>query len=117
MTTKKLPTDSLSREIRRLTMQLELIERHLLSAEIEQSREVVEKSIILKMNDMTASNINYLGKLKGVRGTKLKKRYVEAEITLLSKGISRFPEKNEIRLKLLKDRFNIAIERFNQISA
>lgn len=117
MTTKKLPTDSLSREIRRLTMQIEIIENHLQAAEIEESREIVEKSIILKMNEMTSSNINYLGKLKGVRKTKLKKRYVQAEITLLEKGIKRFPNKNEIRLKLLNDRFNNVIERFNQISA
>lgn len=117
MTKSKLPTDNLSRELRRLTMQLEIIENHLNSAEIEESREIVEKSIILKMSEMTSSNINYLGKLKGVKTTKLKKRFVQAEINLLSKGLERFPVKNEIRLKLLKDRYHGVVERFNQISA
>lgn len=117
MTNKTIKTDSLSRELRRLTMQLEIIENHLQSAEIEESRELVEKSIILKMSEMTSSNINYLGKLQSVRKSKLKKRYVQAEINLLSKGITRFPEKNELRLKLIKDRFDRVIDRFNQISA
>ncbi len=112
-----LPTDALSRELRRLTMQLEIIENHLDAAEIEEKREIVEKSIILKMSDMTSSNINYLGKLKGIRKTNLKKRFVQAEINLLSKGISRFPQKNELRLKVIKDRFEGIVHRFNKISA
>ena len=117
MTKNTLPTDNISREIRRLSMQLNIIENHLNAAEIEESREIVEKSIILKMSEMTSSNINYLGKLKGVKKTRLKKRYVQAEINLLDKGISRFPQKNEIRLKLIVNRYEHVLNRFNKISA